>query len=324
MSISHTALMEPLPGPLQESRDLNYLIDVILKSPLAPSTKARYRRDLRLFLAWWVATGRQRLSGELVLEYAGALRDAGKRPFQIGHALSAIKTLARAAAVRRWIDGIDLDSILHCKGPKVHATKLGNWLTADDIPELMALPDRTTRLGKRDYVILGLLLYGGLRATEAAGIRFEHLQVRDGRPVLVDFVGKGEKPRSVAIPAELFYAIQDWVEDAGLTDGYLIRSLEGHARKICTDTPLARVNIWKVVKKYAAMMGRPDIAPHDLRRTKARVSRDAGVALDQIQADLGHSSVTTTQKYVGSNQDFRNAPCDALPGMIKKAKKEGA
>ena len=316
--ITHDGLMEPLPGVLQESRDLNYLIEVILKSPLSPGTKARYRRDLRLFLMWWVATGRQRLSGELVIEYAGVMREAGKRPFQIAHALSAIKTLARAAAVRRWIDGIDLDAILHVKGPKVYVTKTGNWLTADDIPELMALPDRTTRLGKRDYVVLGLLLYGGLRATEAAGIRFEHLQVRDGRPVLVDFYGKGEKPRSVAIPTELFYAIQDWVEDAGLTDGYLIRSLEGHARKICTDTPLARVNVWKIVKKYGAMLGRPDLAPHDLRRTKARVARDAGVPLDQIQQDFGHSCVQTTQRYVGGNQDFKNAPCDALPGMKKK------
>jgi integrase len=303
------------PTPTSSTNELGPLVDVILSGPMAKSTRSRYQRKLRLFLAWWMATGRRAFGPALVTEYLGVLKDAQYRAFDINHSLTALKMLARQAAIRRWIDSIDLDAIVQIRGPKVHATKIGEWLDQENVPALMALPDRSTLIGKRDYVIMGLLLYGGLRATEAARVRFEHLQVRDGRPVLVNFLGKGEKERSVAIPVKLFTAIQEWVDAAGLTSGYLIRSLEGHSRQICTDTPLHRISIWKICTKYTAQLGKGSIGPHDLRRTKGRIARNAGVALDQIQQDYGHSSIDTTRLYIGGNQDFRRAPCDSLPPL---------
>ncbi|GAG07081.1 unnamed protein product [marine sediment metagenome] len=54
------------------------------------------------------------------------------------------------------------------------------------------------------------------------------------------------------------------------------------------------------------------IAPHDLRRTFAKLAHGGGSGLDQIQLSLGHASIKTTEKYLGVEQDLHDAPCDRL------------
>ncbi len=68
----------------------------------------------------------------------------------------------------------------------------------------------------------------------------------------------------------------------------------------------------RCVKKYGAEIGRPEIAPHDLRRTYAKLARGAGAQLEQIQITLGHESLDTTRRYLGSELDYQNAPSDAI------------
>jgi site-specific recombinase XerD len=70
--------------------------------------------------------------------------------------------------------------------------------------------------------------------------------------------------------------------------------------------------VWHVVKDYAAKLGLPQLAPHDLRRSCARLCHVAGGELEQIQFLLGHVSVQTTEKYLGCNQRIRNAVNDRI------------
>ena len=65
--------------------------------------------------------------------------------------------------------------------------------------------------------------------------------------------------------------------------------------------------IWRCVEKYSH-----DVAPHDLRRTYAKLAHKGGAKLDQIQLSLGHASLTTTERYLGVRQDLHDAPCDYL------------
>jgi integrase len=60
------------------------------------------------------------------------------------------------------------------------------------------------------------------------------------------------------------------------------------------------------VEKYS------DVAPHDLRRTYAKLAHKGGAKLDQIQLSLGHASLTTTERYLGVHQDLHDAPCDYI------------
>ena len=70
--------------------------------------------------------------------------------------------------------------------------------------------------------------------------------------------------------------------------------------------------VWHVVKECAKRAGIDKLAPHDLRRTCARLCREAGGELDQIQFLLGHVSVQTTEKYLGCKQRLQNAVNDRI------------
>ena len=70
--------------------------------------------------------------------------------------------------------------------------------------------------------------------------------------------------------------------------------------------------IYNVVREYGVRLGVPSLAPHDCRRTFARLTKDAGADLNQIQFNMGHESVSTTQRYIGDNIDLVHAPGDLL------------
>lgn len=79
------------------------------------------------------------------------------------------------------------------------------------------------------------------------------------------------------------------------------------------ETEVTTSVVWSAVKRYAARIGIAQLAPHDLRRTCARLCHDAGGELEQIQFLLGHASVQTTERYIGCRQNFREAVNDRLP-----------
>jgi len=73
-------------------------------------------------------------------------------------------------------------------------------------------------------------------------------------------------------------------------------------------------SIFEIVKKYATEIGQKEIAPHDLRRTFAKLAHKGQAAVEQIRLSLGHASIQTTERYLGVQQDLADAPCDR-PGL---------
>ena len=67
-----------------------------------------------------------------------------------------------------------------------------------------------------------------------------------------------------------------------------------------------------IVAGYALKLENQGSAPHDLRRTFAKLAHKGGSPIDQIQLSLGHDSIQTTEKYLGVEQDLTDAPCDHL------------
>jgi site-specific recombinase XerD len=70
--------------------------------------------------------------------------------------------------------------------------------------------------------------------------------------------------------------------------------------------------VWQLLQPYAVTAGVPGIAPTDLRRSCAKMCRAAGGELEQIQFLLGHASVQTTERYLGTKQDLVRAPNDEI------------
>ena len=70
--------------------------------------------------------------------------------------------------------------------------------------------------------------------------------------------------------------------------------------------------VWHVVREFAKKAGIDKLAPHDLRRTCARLRHSAGGELEQIQFLLGHVSIQTTERYLGCKQRIRSAVNDRI------------
>jgi integrase len=95
-----------------------------------------------------------------------------------------------------------------------------------------------------------------------------------------------------------------------ITSGPLLRSIN-KAGRIWGHGFTPKV-IWAIVKANAKSCGLPSVAPHDLRRTCARLCHQAGGELDQIQFLLGHVSIQTTERYLGCKQRFHDAVNDHI------------
>jgi integrase len=177
------------------------------------------------------------------------------------------------------------------KGVKKHGVRCGNWLTAEQGKKLLQVFDRECLRGKRDYAMVAVLLGCGLRRAELAAVSLHDLQQREEHWVFADLVGKGGHIRTVPIPDWVSVAVHIWLSDARLPDGEIFRAIN-KASRIAAHGFSPKV-IWGVVKEAAAQCGLAEIAPHDLRRTCARLCHKAGGELEQIQFLLGHVSVQT-------------------------------
>ena len=123
-------------------------------------------------------------------------------------------------------------------------------------------------------------------------------------------MGKGGHVRTVPVPSWVKTAVDVWREAATVVSGPLFRAIN-KAVKIGESAFSPKV-IWGVVKAGSSKCGLDRVAPHDLRRTCARLCHEAGGELEQIQFLLGHVSVQTTERYLGCKQRLRNAVNDKI------------
>jgi len=158
--------------------------------------------------------------------------------------------------------------------------------------------------------MLGLLLGCGLRRSEVVGLSLDQLQSREGRWVIVNLVGKGKRLRTIPVPSWTKELLDAWLRHSGVIEGKVFRRvLKGGTRQ---EAGLTANVVWYAVKRCASQAGIANLAPHDLRRTCARLCHGCGGELEQIQFLLGHASVQTTERYIGSNQKLQDAVNDRL------------
>jgi len=127
--------------------------------------------------------------------------------------------------------------------------------------------------------------------------------------VIADLIGKGRHVRTVPIPTWVKTAVDEWTVAAGITNGVVFRAINRVGR--VWGNGMSPKVLWDVVRTAAARANIDKLAPHDLRRTCARLCHLAG-ELDQIQFLVGHVSIQTTERYLGCKQRLRCAVNDRL------------
>lgn len=280
---------------------------------LLPSPQSRrvYASRITSFLTWLERTGLE-FGRESVEQWIGEQYKAGKGRSSINQSIAALKKLAETAAAYKAITADCALGIQQVRVKPASRVRLGNWLSPEQAARLVKLPDTRTTAGKRDALLLGLLVGCGLRREEAAALNWGKCQHRQGRAVLVDVDGKGGKLRTIVLPVWVSSRLEAWrvvVGSAATENSKVLRAVTNDGR---VSTGLSSAGVWYTVKRYAEALGVPELAPHDLRRTFAKLSKAGGAKLDQIQVALGHSSVGTTERYLATALDFTDPACDHL------------
>lgn len=283
------------------------LIELTLATCISPNTRRMYATQLRRF----IASGSP-LNREGVALYLQAQRNAGNGPATITSVVSAIRKLATEARVRGLISRDDLDAITSISPGKQYRTRQGLWLTLEQVKQFLALPDRGAWWGRRDAAIIAVMVGCGLRRAEMAQLKWTNYQSRERRMCFVDFVGKGNKLRTVPVPLwaqpdvdKWFFLVQETPDDQvpPCNSSHYAPSPTHQFDRHMVAGGIEQDRIYSLLRAYGRKMGL-ELAPHDLRRSLARLMRTTGAPLEQIQYTLGHESINTTMRYLGSNLEL--------------------
>jgi len=290
--------------------DLEHARTAVLNSLSSPESQRGYRHAIDEFVDWYCSEPRLAFNRIVVLRYRSHLESRRLAPGTINLRLGAVRRLAYEAADCGLLSSDLAAGIRRVKGLKKNGVRMGNWLTDEQARSLWQSPDHARMKVKRDRALLALLLACGLRRHEAASLRVEDLQQREEHWAIVDLVGKGRHIRTVPMPDWVFTELLGWLRSGSIDRGKVFRRVSRTGRVL--GDGISEKAIWHVVRSSTSRVGVPALAPHDLRRTCARLCRNAGGELDQIQPLLGHVSIQTTEQYLGSRQRIRSAVNDRI------------
>ncbi len=209
--------------------------------------------------------------------------------------LAAIHSCFRYAALLYPERSNSIQQILAIPHKK-HDYPVVQFLTSNEIDALLAMPDRTTWLGRRDYTLMLLAIRTGFRVSEMISLRWDNIIF--GSASHVHCIGKGRKERTTPITKKTASVMKSWLNENKSNSENLVFT---NARK----GKLSRDGIDYILKKYIRLasdhcttLKRKRISPHSLRHTAAMQLLEAGVDTMIIALWLGHESIESTQIYI--------------------------
>jgi len=214
---------------------------------------------------------------------------------QISNGLSKTTAARRLASVRSFLNYLCREGFISSNPAKLVTNpktekRLPNFLSVDDVFTLIEKPDGIGFLYARDRAILELLYSSGLRVSEIAELNVDDINTKEG---LVKVRGKGKKERILPIGSKAIDAIKTYA-----VEKMLLKKKDRAMFLNRSGSRLTDRGVRRIVVKYSRMIGiNGQIGPHTLRHTFASHLLQAGADLRVIQELLGHSSLSTTQKY---------------------------
>jgi integrase len=186
--VAQGAYNAPPADPEALTQAQTILRGMVVDSVTSVHSKRNYAKALDDLFAF--AASRP-LTRALLMEFRATM-DA-LSPSTVNVRLSAVRKMVTEARKNGMIGAEEAANLTDVPNIPQKGTRLGNWLTREQAKELLAVPDRSTLKGKRDYVILAMLVGCALRRQELASLDVETIQLREGRWVLADLEGKGRR-----------------------------------------------------------------------------------------------------------------------------------
>ena len=307
-----------------------FLAYLKLNRHVSPHTVRAYESDVTQYLAWVAAATGKKMSqlgpADLdmmsVRSHLAELNKAGKARASVARKLSGLKTFVKYL---RREEIIEHDPAAMAVAPKRDQT-IPTHLSEPEIERLIEMPNTGDPLGRRDRAILELFYASGLRLSELVAIDLEDLSLSER---MVRVMGKGGKQRLVPFNQSALSAIRAWMNDRAAilasrrppqparpigklrSAGRVGSAKPPKAAKADTRDPLfinyrgARLtgrSVDRLLRRYVAQCStRMGISPHALRHSFATHLLQRGADLRAIQELLGHSRLSTTQRYTHVN-----------------------
>lgn len=304
---------------------------LMTQTDASPRTIAAYRDTFRLLLAFTAEEiGKQPseldlddLDAPLIGAFLNHLQDdRGNSPRTRNARLAAIHSFCRYAAWRHPEHAATIARVIAIPSKRYDRTGI-TYLTQPEIDALLAAPDRTTWLGRRDYSLILTMITTGLRVSELAALRIADVTVNHAAHVHV--LGKGRKERSTPLKAETAQALSDWLhERQGAPADPVFPGRRGQS--------LSHDAINKLLAKHATCaashcpsLAAKRVTPHVLRHTNAMLLQTRRVDIATIALWLGHESIKTTYIYQHADNKLKEeaidstAPIGTPPGRYRPA-----
>ena len=297
--------------------DLDHSKAAVLNALTSPASRRTYAYAIEQFIAWYCSEPRLALNRIVVVRYRIHLEASGLAAATINQRLAAVRRLAHEAADCGLLSADLAAGIQRVKGARQLGHRSGNWLSLEQSSQLVNCASGDGLRERRDSAMLAILVGCGLRRAELANLPIEKIQVRQGHWVIVDLAGKGGHVRTIPIPRWAKEKLDRWTSAATISSGRVFRAIRKNG-KVWGD----RINVnvvWHVVNRYCHSIGLEHVAPHDLRRTCAKLCHTNGGELEQIQFLLGHVSVQTTERYLGCKQNLSQPVNDRFEILARVA-----
>jgi tyrosine recombinase XerC len=252
----------------------------------SPHTLRSYATDLREFSRFLTDEGVAGVAGtdaRAVRAYVARLYQRGLSKTSIARKLASVRSCFRFLARRGVVERNPARQVRTPRLPR----RLPSFLPKDESRELLDRPSAPTLAGRRDQAILELLYATGLRVAECCGLDVDDLDRGQGT---VRVLGKGNKERIVPVGDAALQAVEAYLAMRSGGKGPLFTNARGGR--------LTVRSAHRVVRRQAGAAGLTRrVTPHTLRHTFATHMLGEGADLRLIQELLGHSRLSTTQRY---------------------------
>jgi len=302
---------------------------LLTQRQLSPRTVVAYRDTMRLLLAFAqqrTGTAPCRLdlgdiNVELVTAFLNHLERARGNTVRTRNArLAAIHSLFRFAALRHPEHAGSIQRVLAIPA-KRYDQALISFLVPAEVDALLAAPDTSTWLGRRDRALLLLAVQTGLRVSELTSLTVIEVQLLDGAHVRCH--GKGRKERATPLTRPTVEVMRSWMrERGGSGPDPVFSTRQGHALSVDAVQWLLAKHV-KTAAGECSTLHAKSVSPHVLRHTCAVNLLRAGVDIATIALWLGHADIRATQIYLHADLAIKEAalarttPTNIAPGRYR-------
>jgi len=282
----------------------DYLEHIALERNLSPHTLAAYRGDLERFLAFLVdylslkpdAVRPEDVDTLEVRAFLASMTRGKLAKSSQARALSAVRSLFRFACLNERLPRNPAASV---RTPKQEKT-LPRHLRPGEVEDLIEAPADESPKSRRDRAMLELLYASGLRVSELVGLDWRDVDIGNR---VVRVLGKGSKERMVPFGRKAAAALREWLEEWDLERAKSVgrRGTDEKREPIFLNLHGQRLgdrSVRRILERYGQTAGLSQgVHPHMLRHSFATHLLEEGADLRAIQELLGHSSLSTTQRY---------------------------